>query len=82
MESYEGILKRIIAKEQAVSEKYVHNLIELVEEGNTIPFIARYRKELTGENEVQDSFDLLLEVMMSYGLVYREHQILKHKQQE
>ncbi|KMK76927.1 PP2C family protein-serine/threonine phosphatase [Alkalihalobacillus pseudalcaliphilus] len=33
-------------------------------------------------NEVQDSFDLLLEVMMSYGLVYREHQILKHKQQE
>ncbi|KMK76932.1 Tex family protein [Alkalihalobacillus pseudalcaliphilus] len=47
-------MKRIIAKEQAVSEKYVHNLIELVEEGNTIPFIARYRKELTGEmDEVQ-----------------------------
>ncbi|KGA96212.1 phosphoserine phosphatase [Alkalihalobacillus alcalophilus ATCC 27647 = CGMCC 1.3604] len=33
-------------------------------------------------DEVQDSFDLLLEVMMSYGLVYREHQILKHRQQE
>ncbi|GAF64715.1 PP2C family protein-serine/threonine phosphatase [Alkalihalobacillus trypoxylicola] len=33
-------------------------------------------------SKVQDSFDLLLEVMMSYGLVYREHQILKHRQQE
>ncbi|MDV2686501.1 Tex family protein [Alkalihalophilus lindianensis] len=38
----------------SVQEKYISNLIELVEEGNTVPFIARYRKELTGSlDEVQ-----------------------------
>ncbi|KMJ55863.1 hypothetical protein AB685_25015 [Bacillus sp. LL01] len=38
----------------SVQEKYIRNLIELVEEGNTVPFIARYRKELTGSlDEVQ-----------------------------
>jgi sigma-B regulation protein RsbU (phosphoserine phosphatase) len=32
--------------------------------------------------KVLDSFDLLLEVMIGYGLVYREHQILRNMQQE
>ena len=29
-----------------------------------------------------DSFDFLLEVMMGYGIAYREHQSLRHQQQE
>lgn len=32
--------------------------------------------------EVSLSFDMLLEVMLGYGLAYREHQSLRHKQQE
>jgi sigma-B regulation protein RsbU (phosphoserine phosphatase) len=32
--------------------------------------------------KVLDSFDLLLEVMIGYGLVYREHQTLRNQQQE
>ncbi|WP_187254618.1 PP2C family protein-serine/threonine phosphatase [Alkalicoccus halolimnae] len=32
--------------------------------------------------EVTDSFDLLLEVMIGYGLAYREHQSLRDRQQE
>ncbi|WP_157404709.1 PP2C family protein-serine/threonine phosphatase [Shouchella shacheensis] len=32
--------------------------------------------------EVQDSFDVLLEVMMGYGLAYQEHQILRSRQKE
>jgi len=32
--------------------------------------------------EVKDSFDLLLEVMIGYGLAYREHQSLRDRQQE
>ena len=28
--------------------QYVKNVIELLDEGNTIPFIARYRKEVHG----------------------------------
>jgi len=43
-----------ISKEVGVKEWQVNNVIELTNEGNTIPFIARYRKEKTGElDEVQ-----------------------------
>ena len=38
----------IIAKEFNVREDYVANIIALLDEGNTIPFIARYRKEQHG----------------------------------
>ena len=37
-----------IAKEQNISSKQVETVLSLLEEGNTIPFIARYRKEATG----------------------------------
>ncbi|MBO0996101.1 RNA-binding transcriptional accessory protein [Bacillus sp. SD088] len=43
-----------IAKELNLSKKQVSSVIELLEEGNTVPFIARYRKEMTGAlDEVQ-----------------------------
>jgi Transcriptional accessory protein len=38
-----------IAKILNLKEKHVENAVKLLDEGNTIPFIARYRKELTGE---------------------------------
>lgn len=38
-----------LAKELDVKPWQVENTIKLVDDGNTIPFIARYRKELTGE---------------------------------
>ncbi|MBV4418343.1 RNA-binding transcriptional accessory protein [Clostridium tyrobutyricum] len=38
----------ILAKELDVNKKYLNNVIELLDSGNTVPFIARYRKELTG----------------------------------
>lgn len=37
-----------LADEFSLLPKYVKNIINLIDEGNTIPFIARYRKELTG----------------------------------
>lgn len=39
----------IIAKELNVRPKQVEAAVELLDEGNTVPFIARYRKEVTGE---------------------------------
>lgn len=43
-----------IAAEQAISQKQVKSVINLMNEGNTVPFIARYRKEMTGAlDEVQ-----------------------------
>ena len=43
----------IIAKEFSVREDYVQNIIALLDEGNTIPFIARYRKEQHGAMDDQ-----------------------------
>ncbi len=39
---------QIIAEELSVKEKQVEMAVKLIDEGNTIPFIARYRKEATG----------------------------------
>ncbi len=45
---------RKIAAELAVSEKQVKATLELLDEGATVPFISRYRKEITGSlDEVQ-----------------------------
>lgn len=41
-------IARLIAGELGVSERQVAVTIELIEEGATVPFIARYRKERTG----------------------------------
>ena len=38
----------IIATELGLKESSVSSAINLIDEGNTIPFIARYRKEATG----------------------------------
>ncbi|MBQ4544227.1 MAG: RNA-binding transcriptional accessory protein [Oscillospiraceae bacterium] len=43
----------IIAKEFDVREEYISNIIALLDEGNTIPFIARYRKEMHGTMDDQ-----------------------------
>lgn len=55
-EEHERIVKQI-AKELQLSVKQVRTTVELLDEGNTIPFIARYRKEMTGEldeNQLRD----------------------------
>lgn len=43
----------VLSKEFNISSTYVNNIISLVDEGNTIPFIARYRKEMTGSCDDQ-----------------------------
>ena len=37
-----------ISENLSIKEKQAINTLNLLEEGNTIPFIARYRKEVTG----------------------------------
>ena len=41
-------IAEVIAQELGVKEYQVQNTIKLIDDGNTIPFIARYRKEATG----------------------------------
>ena len=38
----------ILARELGQKQQYIENVVTLIDEGNTIPFIARYRKEMHG----------------------------------
>ncbi|MBP3372741.1 MAG: RNA-binding transcriptional accessory protein, partial [Clostridia bacterium] len=51
-----------IAKELNIKETQVENAVKLIDDGNTIPFIARYRKEAHGgltDTQLRDLFDSL-----------------------
>lgn len=41
-------INQILKNEFNLKEEHINNAIKLIDEGNTIPFIARYRKEMTG----------------------------------
>ncbi len=59
---------KIISQRTGLDEKYVENTIKLIEGGATIPFISRYRKEMTGSmdeeqvGEVKDQLAKLKEL--------------------
>lgn len=61
---YEKITKNLATKLK-IQDKYIVNVLNLLEEGNTIAFIARYRKELTNSldevaiKQIQDEFNYL-----------------------
>ena len=66
-----------LAQELGQKEEYVENVVRLLDEGNTIPFIARYRKELHGA--MDDTVLRSLETRLQYlrGLQERRETILK-----
>ncbi len=54
MDERKQSMLQLLMKETAFSKRAIENVVSLIEEGNTVPFIARYRKELTGSlDEVQ-----------------------------
>lgn len=44
---------QILAQQFNIKEEYAKNIISLLDDGNTIPFIARYRKEMHGSMDDQ-----------------------------
>ncbi len=53
---------KILSEEFKINEKYIENIVRLIDEKNTIPFIARYRKELTNscdDQVLREIFDRL-----------------------
>ncbi len=53
---------QIITEEFNLNPTHARNIIDLIDEGNTIPFIARYRKEMTGacdDQVLRELFDRL-----------------------
>ena len=57
-------LIQALASELGQKPEYVENVVRLLDEGNTIPFIARYRKELHGA--MDDTVLRNLETRLAY----------------
>ena len=70
------IIKKL-AQELEAGEQYVKAAVELIDEGNTIPFIARYRKEMHGS--MDDTTLRNLETRLNYlrNLQERKNEVLK-----
>ena len=66
-----------LAKELDKQPQHVENVVRLLDEGNTIPFIARYRKELHGA--MDDTSLRMLEERLKYlrGLEERREAVKK-----
>ncbi len=66
-----------IAEETAIRLKQVETTVQLLQEGNTIPFIARYRKEMTGE--LDENQLRLIEERYAYlrGLEERKREVMR-----
>ena len=66
-----------IAEELNIKEKQVESAVKLIDEGNTIPFIARYRKEVTGGLSDETLRDLGERLNYLRNLETRKEEIIK-----
>lgn len=66
-----------VAKEVKQSVKTVHQVIDLLEEGNTVPFIARYRKEVTGGLDEVEIKQIQDEWTYAVQLADRKEEVLR-----
>ncbi|TCJ03744.1 RNA-binding transcriptional accessory protein [Cytobacillus praedii] len=67
----------MITSELSLSLKQVKNTINLLEEGNTVPFIARYRKELTGALDEVQIRDIMERWQYIQNLEQRKEEIVR-----
>lgn len=67
----------VLSKEFNIRLDYVNNIINLIDEGCTIPFIARYRKELTGSCDDQVLRELNDRLVYLRNLEKRKQEISK-----
>lgn len=67
----------VLSKEFNIRLDYVNNIINLIDEGCTIPFIARYRKELTGSCDDQVLRELNDRLVYLRNLEKRKQEIAK-----
>lgn len=68
---------KTIAEELNIKQSQVENTIKLIDEGNTIPFIARYRKEVTGGLSDETLRDLGERLNYLRNLEQRKEEVIK-----
>lgn len=75
--TYDNELLQLVKKETNIKETIIEKVITLFDEGNTVPFIARYRKEMTGGLDevdiklIQDKWNYVLQ------LTQRKEEVLR-----
>lgn len=65
----------ILKEENSIKEEHIKNIIQLIDSGNTIPFIARYRKEMTGSLDDQVLREFYERLLYLRGLEERKEVI-------
>ncbi len=73
----ENIHIRYIADQLKVEEAQVINTLKLLEEGNTVPFIARYRKEMTKGLDEEQILVIQQEYQYQVNLAKRKEDVLR-----
>lgn len=76
LEKQESIYK-LIASEQSLSVKQIKNVISMLDEGNTVPFIARYRKEQTGALDEVQIRDIMERWQYIQNLEQRKEEVIR-----
>ena len=69
-------IEKILCSEFSVSETHMNNIISLIDDGNTIPFIARYRKEMTGSCDDQKLREIFERLTYLRNLQKRKEDVL------
>ena len=69
-------INEIIAQELDVKVSQIEKTVELIEQGNTIPFIARYRKEVTGNLSDEQLRDLGSRLTYLRNLEERKQEVI------
>ena len=70
-------LINLLAQKTPLQKEYIANILKLLDEGATIPFIARYRKELTGGADDTLLRDFELHYNSAKNLLERKEEIVR-----
>lgn len=77
MTDAEKKILQIIAAELKIPLNQVTDTIKLLDDGNTVPFIARYRKEVTGGLDEEQIFALQQQAAYQRNLFQRKEEVLR-----
>ncbi len=66
-----------ISKKMNLKQEQINNTLKLIEQNNTIPFIARYRKEVTGGLNEEQIFYIKNEYDYQLSLEEKNYELLK-----
>lgn len=66
----------IISEELKIGIKQIENTVKLLDEGSTVPFISRYRKEATGNLDENQIGDILKSVTYIRNLEKRKEEVI------